>query len=44
MNQFEQLDKLIEKLGGTIPTFQALQAGVSKPVFYTYVKERGFLP
>jgi len=41
MNQFEQLNQLIEELGGTIQTFQVLEAGISKPAFYTYVKEKG---
>lgn len=41
MNQFEQLDQLIEEHGGTIQTFQVLEAGISKPTFYAYVKEKG---
>lgn len=41
MNQFLQLDRLIEKYDGTIQTFQVLEAGISKPVFYAYVKEKG---
>lgn len=41
MNQFEQLNQLIKEHGGTIQTFQVLEAGISKPVFYTYVKEKG---
>ena len=27
--------------GGTIQTFQVLEAGISKPVFYAYAKEKG---
>lgn len=41
MNQFEQLDQLIKEHGGTIQTFQVLEAGISKPVFYAYIKEKG---
>lgn len=41
MNQFEKLDQLIKEQDGTLQTFQALKAGISKPTFYAYVKERG---
>lgn len=41
MNQFEQLDRLIEEHGGTVQTFQVLEAGISKTAFYAYVKEKG---
>ncbi len=41
MNQFEQLNQLIKEHGGTIQTFQVLEAGISKPVFYAYVREKG---
>lgn len=41
MNQFEQLNQLIKKHSGTIQTFQVLEAGISKPTFYAYVKEKG---
>lgn len=41
MNHFEQLDQLIKEHGGTIQTFQVLEAGISKPTFYAYVKEKG---
>lgn len=37
----ERLDQLIEECGGTIRTSQALNANISKPAFYAYVKERG---
>ena len=40
MNQFEQLDQMIKEHGGTIQTFQVLEAGISKPAFYKYVKEK----
>lgn len=41
MTQFEQLDLLLNEYGGTIQTFQVINNGISKPVFYAYVKERG---
>ena len=41
MNQFEKLDLLLRECGGTIQTFQVLNNGISKSVFYAYVKERG---
>ena len=43
MTQFEQLDLLLNEYGGIIQTFQVIDNGISKPVFYSYVKERGFL-
>ena len=39
MTQFEQLDKMLEQYGGTLQTSQVIQAGISKTVFYNYVKE-----
>lgn len=41
MTQFEQLDLLMEECQGTIQTSQVLKNGISKPTFYSYVKERG---
>ncbi len=41
MTQFEQLDLLMNAYGGIIQTFQVIDNGISKPVFYSYVKERG---
>ena len=41
MTQFEQLDVLLNEYGGIIQTFQVIDNGISKPVFYSYVKERG---
>lgn len=38
MTQFEQLDKMLKQYGGTIQTSQVTQAGISKPVFYKYIK------
>ena len=37
----KRLDQLLEEWGGTIRTSQALKAGISKPTFYAYIKERG---
>lgn len=39
MTQFEQLDEMLQQHGGTLQTSQVTQAGISKPVFYSYVKE-----
>ena len=41
MTEFEKLDLLLRECGGTIQTFQVLNNGISKSVFYAYVKERG---
>ena len=41
MTQFEQLDLLLNEYGGTTQTFQVIDNGISKPIFYSYVKERG---
>ncbi len=41
MNQFEKLDQLIYDRGGTVQTFEVVEAGISKPAFYAYVKEKG---
>ena len=41
MTQFEQLDLLLNEYGGIIQTFQVIDNGISKPVFYSYEKERG---
>ncbi len=40
MTQFEQLDLLLNEYGGIIQTFQVIDNGISKPVFYSYVKAR----
>lgn len=40
MVQFEQLDYMVEKYGGIIQTAQVTDAGISKTVFYNYVKEK----
>lgn len=41
MKLFEKLDKLMVEHNGTIQTFQVIEAGISKPTFYEYVKEKG---
>ena len=41
MTQFEKLDLLWRECGGTIQTFQVINNGISKSMFYSYVKERG---
>lgn len=41
MTTFQQLDVLLEQNNGILRIAQALQIGVSKPVFYSYAKQRG---
>jgi predicted transcriptional regulator of viral defense system len=41
MTQYERLDQLFAQHNGIVKTSQALEAGVSKPTFYAYVRERG---
>ncbi len=40
MSQFEQLDHLLENQDGMLCAEQAVSAGISKPVFYNYVRSR----
>ena len=40
MSQFEQLDHLLKTQDGMLRTEQAVSAGISKPVFYNYVRSR----
>lgn len=40
MKQFEKLESLLNEQGGMIQTSEAVKRGVSKPVFYNYVKEK----
>lgn len=40
MTQFEQLDRLLALQDGMIQTSQIVSVGISKPVFYDYVRER----
>lgn len=40
MTQFEQLEVLLNEQGGMIQTSEAVKRGISKPVFYNYVKEK----
>lgn len=41
MSLYEKLDGLVEEHGGVIRTHEALETGISKPTFYSYVKDRG---
>lgn len=41
MTKFEKLDELIEIHNGIIRTSQAVEAGIVKPTFYLYVREKG---
>ncbi len=40
MRQYEKLDYMLEGQGGMIRTYQAVAEGISKPVFYEYVRDR----
>ena len=40
MNQFKQLDHLLESQNGLLRTEQAMSAGITKPVFYNYVHSK----
>lgn len=37
MGAYEQLDQILERQDGVLRTAQAVDAGISKPVFYEYV-------
>lgn len=39
MNIFEKIDKLLQQNNGIFRTSQVMEAKISKPVFYTYVRE-----
>ena len=41
MSQFEQMDHLLENNDGVLRTGQVVAAGISKPVFYQFVRSRG---
>ena len=41
MTQFEQLEHLLENQDGMLRTSQVIAAGISKPVFYQFVRSRG---
>ena len=40
MGQYEQLDRMMNTGNGMLRTAQVVAAGISKPVFYEYVKSR----
>lgn len=37
----QQIDKLVAKYNGIIQTSQAMELGISKPLFYQYIKKNG---
>ena len=41
MGRFEQLDQMLTAQEGMLLTSQVVSAGISKPVFYDYVRSRG---
>ena len=41
MRQFEQLEQMLEAQEGMLRTGQVVAAGISKPVFYQFVRARG---
>ena len=41
MTKHETLDRLFADFGGIVRTADAVSAGVSKPIFYKYIKDRG---
>ena len=40
MRQYEQLDRMLADQDGMLQTAQVVSAGISKPVFYHYVRDR----
>ena len=40
MGQFEQLDQMLTEQEGMLRTSQVVSSGISKPVFYDYVRSR----
>ena len=40
MTRYEQLDQLLAEHKGMIQTSQVVEAGISKPIFYDFVKEK----
>lgn len=42
MKQFEKLESLLNEQGGMLQTSEAVKQGISKPVFYNYVKEKNW--
>ena len=40
MRQYEQLDRMLVAQDGMLQTAQVVSAGISKPVFYHYVRDR----
>lgn len=42
MNVFEKIDLIVQENDGIITTAQIIESGISKPMFYEYIKEKGF--
>ncbi len=42
MTRYDEIDKLVEENNGTIQTAQILQEGISKPIFYSYLRDNSF--
>lgn len=40
MTRFEQLEELLAEHGGMLQTAQVIAAGISKPIFYDFIKEK----
>ena len=40
MKQFEQMDQMLTMQDGMLRTSQVIAAGISKPMFYDYVRSR----
>lgn len=41
MTQFEQMDAFLKENRGMLQTSEVVERGISKPVFYSYMKKRG---
>ena len=42
MSLYEQLDRMADAQDGMLRTAQVVAAGICKPVFYDYVRARGW--
>lgn len=41
MTRFEQLEQMLTEHGGMLQTAQVIAAGISKPIFYDFIREKG---
>ena len=41
MTRFEQLEQMLAEYGGMLQTAQVTAAGISKPIFYDFIREKG---